>query len=189
MMVKRTWEFCMDRDIESLYDKVWDYVSLNFDLDDCPYLYLNKSNSIHNLGLFTCDGYNTYIVLNKLFLNHKDKALNTIIHEFAHYVAYKKYGRNCNHSWRWKEIASQIGRYFGENITTYCSTNHEVLEEARRRKNIREESIRYIIICSKCGHKFYYKRQMSWFKDRNIINNIKCTCPYCRGHKFEVEEN
>ena len=135
MHIKKTWEICSDKDIESMFNEVWNYVSLNYDLDDCPYLFLNKANSIHTLGLFHYDNVSNQscIVLNKLFLKHKDKVLNTIVHEFAHYVAWKKYDDHL-HDRRWQQIGNQLGIRFNESILPFCASDDVVLQEAKRLK-------------------------------------------------------
>ena len=190
-IIKRTWVKCTDNDIIYLYEGVWEYIAERYGYTNKPQLYMNKSNSIRQLGLFSYDGKgNTTITLNQLFYKHKDSVLNTIVHEFAHYIAYQRYGRNCGHSARWHLIANDLGNHFGENITTSCSHNHEVLQEARELKPqvSRRKQHYYQVICERCGHIFTYKKQRWWFKDKWHVDDIKCNCPYCHGHTFSIEK-
>lgn len=132
MIIKKTWEVCLDKDIRNIYDKVWYFIKNKYyyNEDDKPNLYLNKSNSIHELGLFYYGSKleKPLIILNKLFLNNKNLVLNTIVHEFCHYMCWKIYGGNQHHNYRWKLFAKELGNYFGENITIYCKDNHPILE-------------------------------------------------------------
>ena len=190
MLVKRTWVPCFDKDIKYLYDGVWEYINQKYGYTDKPELYMNKSNSIHQLGLFSWDGKgNTTITLNQLFIKHKESVLNTIVHEFAHYLAYKRYNRNCGHNARWHLIADELGKHFGEDITTYCSHNHEVLEEARELKPIVvRQRHHYELVCEHCGSIFTYKQARWWFKDKFYVDDESCTCPHCKNHSFEVRK-
>lgn len=189
MHIKKTWESCIDKDIEKMFNTVWDYVSLNYDLDDCPYLYMDKSKSVNTLGLFTWDNRSkeSCITLNKLFVRHKDRVLNTIIHEFAHYVAWKKYDAH-GHDRRWQQIGNQIGMHFGEEILPFCSNDDPVLTEARELKPKKLKNKRsYEIVCESCKHVFRYKKQRVWFRNKQYVDDTRCTCPYCQGHRFEVK--
>lgn len=188
MLLKRTWIPCLDTDIRYLYDGVWEYINEKWGYTDKPRLYLNTSKSVRQLGLFSFDRCgNTAITLNQLFVRHKESVLNTIVHEFAHYLTYKRYGRNCGHNARWHLLADELGDKFGEKITTYCSHNHEVLQEARelKPKTIKNQ-ISYEVKCNDCGHTFTYGRQRWWFKDKTQISNPICTCPYCKNHSFSI---
>lgn len=42
-------------------------------------------------------------------LNSVDEVRDTILHEIAHALAWEKYGENCGHDARWKEICVEIG--------------------------------------------------------------------------------
>lgn len=183
--MNRNWIPCYDEDLINQYNRVWDFVKAKYYLPgNKPKFFLNKYKSTHNLGIFTASRTTgPVIVLNEAFVNHKDRSLNTIIHEMCHYVAYQKFGRSCGHDIRWKNIGKVVGSYFGEKITTYCSSEDAVLNECRTHHG--KETFKYVVRCGDCGRKFSYKRK-HWWMNLDTGKCPGCTCP-CGAKNLKVE--
>ena len=188
-MHNRNWEICSDSTLCNIYDEVWSYISLNYDVDNCPLFYLNKSKSIHNLGLFALDDRRRpIVVLNKEFINYPKEAVNTIIHELTHYLAWELNGhRNQNHNERWKKLANSVGKHFGEKITTYCEEDHPVINSCRVKKSSKVKTINYNVTCNTCSRDFTYLTKSGIVKYLLIDPHYsKGICPYCKGNYFTL---
>lgn len=192
--LKRTWKLCNNSYINNIYDKAWDYISNEYDIYNQPDLYLNTSKSIHNLGLYVRDSSfkNSAVVLNVELINHPKEVLNTILHELCHHIADFSYSTNCHHDWRWKKIAQHVGNHYGEEITTFCSHNNEVLEACREKRHLtnKRETRKtfYIVKCESCDKEFKYKKKTWWINKLMNHEEVGCTCPRCKQHQFSVHQ-
>ena len=190
MHIKRTWKICTDSNINNIYDDVWAYISNEYDIDDCPYLYLNNSKSVHLLGLYTWDiSGECAVVLNAELLQHPKDILNTILHELCHHIATTLYKTNCHHDYRWKEIARHVGAHYRENITIHCASDNETLKACKAQKGLRKtQDKRWIVRCTTCNHEFTYQKKTWWIAKLAQHEGVDCKCPYCKQNHFEVKE-
>lgn len=73
---------------------------------------------------------------------------DTIIHELAHMVAYRKYKVDCDHDERWKEIAINFGSS-GDEILGSGEAFYKINPSPVNDIEIRNK--KYYIYCRKCG--------------------------------------
>lgn len=180
--MNRNWVICHSPSLLSKFEMVWEYVEHRYHLKEKPRFYLNKHKSNRVLGLFTTEDSTPTIILNSVFLNNTDKALNTIIHEMCHFIAYKEYGRHMGHRAEWRIIGRDVGSYFGEEITR-CSRDDELLSECTPSKKLVKK---FQITCEGCGRKFFYKRKM-WWMNLSAMKCHSCWCPTCKSRELKID--
>ena len=99
---------------------------------------------------------------------------NTIRHEYAHAMAYEKYGAGVGHDARWKALAKMVGC----NGEQYAKATKEQIDKMATRVN-------YIVECKHCGRKFRYMRMNNTIRMAYLGH---CTCP-CGCDEFEIYKN
>ena len=115
------------------------------------------------------DGYT--IELSRRLLDGDDKAVETVIlHELLHTCP-----RCLNHGKRWKVYAERLNGKYGYKITSTTSYKALGLEDPGSR-----ESVKYIVICTKCGMQIPRKRRC-----RLVENVDRYYCGKCGG-KLEI---
>ena len=85
---------------------------------------IHFGNAISYLAMF-CAGEKMYFLFSNYYFNNPkfsdESALNTIRHEYAHYLAYVQYG-DCSHGARWKACCQKVGarasRLYSERLNT-----------------------------------------------------------------------
>lgn len=117
MKTKRTWHYCTDKDIVSIYNNVWDYAISNYNEEiKKPLLYTAKSST--DLGRcvysFKSEEKEFVIILNEKYLEdyYKPEAKATIIHEIGHVLTVNSFGIHSNHGYEWKTITKTIANKF-----------------------------------------------------------------------------
>lgn len=118
MPIPRTWKVCQHVQILQEYDKLWDEIAARAEAVGCqrvnkPALYIFKATT----GLGQCRSkMNTRtkevisegIGLNKIFLQHADKATTVLIHEIAH-----AFRPDDQHGPTWESIGRPIAKKYG----------------------------------------------------------------------------
>lgn len=88
---------------------------------------------------------------------------NILAHEILH-TCYGCY----NHGKRWKFYADKMNRTYGYHITTTTTYEELGLEVPDRKK-----TIHYVIVCQKCGHKFYRQKKSKLVTE---TDQYRCKC-------------
>lgn len=96
---------------------------------------------------------------------------NTIRHEYAHAMAYEKYGAGVGHDARWKALAKMVGC----NGEQYAKATKEQIDKMATRVN-------YIVECKHCGRQFKYMRMNNTIRMAYLGD---CRCP-CGCDEFEI---
>lgn len=96
---------------------------------------------------------------------------NTIRHEYAHAIAYEKYGAGVGHDARWKALAKMVGC----NGEQYAKATKEQIDKMVTRVN-------YIVECKHCGRQFKYMRMNNTIRMAYLGD---CKCP-CGCDEFEI---
>lgn len=105
-------------------------------------------------------------------MNEPDETFyNTIRHEYAHAMAYEKYGAGVGHDARWKALAKMVGC----NGEQYAKATKEQIDKMATRVN-------YIVECKHCGRKFKYMRMNNTIRMAYLGD---CRCP-CGCDEFEI---
>lgn len=105
-------------------------------------------------------------------MNEPDETFyNTIRHEYAHAMAYEKYGAGVGHDERWVALAKMIGC----NGERYAKATKEQIDKMETRVN-------YIVECKHCGRQFKYMRMNNTIRMAYLGD---CRCP-CGCDEFEV---
>ena len=122
------------------------------------------------------NGYFSIEISNRLLDDNVDDIAtkNTIVHEILHTCP------NCmNHGKEWQYNADIINNHYKGyyNISRTTSAEDKGLEPLGR---VRNDSVKYTLVCTGCGRKIYYKRAS---KAIQAPQNYRCG--YCRG-RFEV---
>ena len=105
-------------------------------------------------------------------MNEPDETFyNTIRHEYAHAMAYEKYGAGVGHDARWKALAKMVGC----NGERYSKVTKEQIDKIETRVN-------YIVECKHCGRKFKYMRMNNTIRMAYLGD---CRCP-CGCDEFEI---
>ena len=132
-----------------------------YEVDDWGFAFNNCKTS-----LGSCNYKKRRLELSRHYvqLNSVDYMLDTMLHEIAHLLAYKKYGYRVKHDYRWVEIAKAIG-CIGER--TACN------------KSVVRPKGKYVYKCSKCGYEIAVHRR---FKRRKACSD--CCIKYGNG-KFD----
>ena len=98
----------------------------------------------------------------------EDKPIETVIlHELLHTC------RGCmNHGKRWKQYAAVLNETYGYEITAKTSYEHLGLKTPESR-----ESVKYMVVCCRCGAQFPRKRMCS------LVENVdRYRCGKCGGN-------
>jgi len=142
-----------------------------------------STRRVKNYGTCQKIGNGEYkIVINKHYLElaSPENVHNTIVHEVIHSVT------GCmNHKEKWKAVAGKVNTAY--KFTTISRLGHDdayydgYVAQHKRSKL----PYKYRVTCSSCNHSWRYKRKS------NVVESAPrgtCTCPYCKSHKFTVEE-
>ena len=120
---------------------------------------------------------NGYSININIALLDEESSINglkeVIIHELLHTCD------GCmNHGKKWKMLASKVNGVYGYNVKRAQSASEiGVSPEYERLINARrEESIKYVIVCTECGKKYRRKRMCGVVK-----NPENYACGYCGG--------
>lgn len=98
-------------------------------------------------------------------LKNDEDIINTILHELCH--VYNDNGKG--HDWRWKRLASIVGRHYKTDITR-CS-NKEHIGAPRAKHAVA------VITCPHCGRVSYlYKRTKYWTALKIGETFYRCGC-------------
>ena len=95
--------------------------------------------------------------------NSKEQVHQTILHELAHLIDYKKRGRVI-HDDLFKQICSDIGCY-----------------EIGSERQYRAPAMRYLIACKCCGRIVGHRERLN----RELKQDMKCEI-YCRNNLFDA---
>lgn len=105
-------------------------------------------------------------------MNEPDETFyDTIRHEYAHAMAYEKYGAGVGHDARWKALAKMVGC----NGEQYVKATKEQIDKMSTRVN-------YIVECKHCGRQFKYMRMNNTIRMAYLGD---CRCP-CGCDEFEI---
>jgi hypothetical protein len=103
--------------------------------------------------------------------------LDTIRHEYAHaLVKLRRPRERHGHDAVWKAACVEVGCE-----PQRCCDPAIVPAGAVRR----EEPYRYSLRCLTCGAVWQYKRQTRVLKLVARGDSHRCTCPHCKGHRFD----
>lgn len=95
---------------------------------------------------------------------------NTMAHEILHTV------RGCmNHGPAWQAVADRMNKAYPDiyNIKRTTSPEEKGLESVGR---VRNEEYKCMLVCQKCGSKYYYKRE-----SKAVKNYQNYRCGSCHG--------
>jgi len=175
---------------------------------------IKEGNSIHTFGMMYAPkhGYedNFELVLNKNMFNEPEEVIkNTIYHELCHYVIdklaihlgvlyykngswyyNKELGYNISafksHGWKWKYVASVVGKATGQNIERLGSyqQHNDVGEYAKNKA-------KYVVKCKHCGRIFTYNKKSKFItailNGKGNSGDWFCRCPDgTKGREFEI---
>lgn len=108
-----------------------------------------------------------------------DVFYDTIRHEYAHaLVKLRRPRERHGHDALWKAACVEVG----------CAPQRccdPALAPAGA--PVREEPYRYQLRCLVCGKAWRYKRQTKVLRLVARGGSRRCTCPYCKGHRFTAE--
>ena len=97
--------------------------------------------------------------------NEKD-LFDTILHELIHTCP------NCmNHGYEWKKWGEKVKRAYGYDISRTKKGEQETYQLAREN---RISKAKYVCVCSKCGHKFYYQRHTKVIDNPSHYHHTGC---------------
>ena len=150
-------------------------------------LELKEVKSIKTLGAFVnvnIKDRNTRKVIKReprrfefshLVLSCDEKTLREIVkHEYAHYMAFMKYGERCHHDYRFKKMCEIIGATADEPQFTNDQIQKQSIKLAK-----------YNLTCSGCGHTFTYSRMCGTLK---AAMSGEAECP-CGSKEFIFKQN
>lgn len=104
-------------------------------------------------------------------MNEPDETFyNTIRHEYAHAMAYEKYGAGVGHDARWKALAKMVGC----NGEQYSKATKEQIDKMVSRTY-------YVVECKHCGKQFVFRRMCDRMRMAYVGD---CVCP-CGCDSFE----
>ncbi|MBQ9460198.1 MAG: SprT-like domain-containing protein [Oscillospiraceae bacterium] len=102
---------------------------------------------------------------------------DTIRHEYAHALVKLRLPRERHgHDAIWKSACAEVG----------CEPKRccdPALVPAGAKQN--EEPYRYLLRCLGCGAEWRYKRQAKVVRLVARGDSRRCTCPHCKGHRFD----
>lgn len=201
--MKNGWKICTNKTLIEMCKEVAGFCKCEFGLSGVTDVKVYTHRSYRALG--TCYSRSNEIVLSDIYNKHPQYALNTICHEYAHYVADHYYGENCHHNYRWKKVANIIGKSFGEVIERVADSKDPILEylreeKAKNRKIKSTKSHRvthphnftykYKVNCNGCGYEWKFKKKCSWFGDVRVAQSYTvidtAKCPFCKTKSFRV---
>ena len=108
-----------------------------------------------------------------------DVFYDTIRHEYAHALVKLRFPREKHgHDAVWKAACREVG------CAPERCCDPSVLPPAPNR---RAEPYRYRLRCLVCGAVWNYKRRTKVLSLVVRGGSRRCTCPYCKGHRFTVE--
>ncbi len=121
------------------------------------------------------------ITISDFVLDAPDEVFyDTIRHEYAHaLVKLRRPRERHGHDALWKAACVEVGC-----APERCCDPSVLPESARAR---RAEPDRYLLRCLVCGAEWRYKRQTKLLRLVARGGSRRCSCPYCKGHRFSVE--
>lgn len=198
--MKNGWKICTNKEILSKCNDVVNFCIKRFNLPEVANVKIYTHKSVRTLG--SCYSWKKEIVLADIYDRYPQYSMNTICHEYAHFVADNYYKERCNHSNRWKRVADIIGREFNEKIERCASKDdpiiaiqeEELKEKANKPKHKPTHSYdiddKYKVECMSCNHEWKFKKKCKWFGDTQILSAIvvenRVRCPYCSHKIFEI---
>ncbi len=120
------------------------------------------------------------ITISDFVLSAPDEVFyDTIRHEYAHALVKLRFPRERHgHDALWKAACREVG------CTPERCCAPDVLPSPPAR---REEPYRYRLRCLGCGAVWSYKRMTKALRLVMRGASRRCTCPHCKGHRFEAE--
>ena len=120
------------------------------------------------------------VTISDFVMDADDKVFyDTIRHEYAHaLVKLRRPRERHGHDALWKAACLEVG------CAPERCCDPSVLPALPAR---REEAYRYRLRCLVCGASWEYKRMTKVLRLVARGGSRRCTCPYCKGHRFELE--